>query len=122
MKINKTYLLATVLLLITEILIATFLKAGFIRHTFGDYLATILIYCFVKIFFEIDSLKLGVSVLIFAFIIEFLQLINLLKILNLQNDPLLKIIVGTTFEISDLVAYTLGIITVLIVEFKTTNS
>ena len=122
MRINKTYLLATVLLLITEILIATYLKTGFIRHTFGDYLATILIYCFVKSFIEIDSLKLGIAVLILAFGIEFLQLTNLLEILKLQDKYILKIILGTTFEISDLVAYTLGIITTLGIEFKIKNS
>jgi hypothetical protein len=121
MRINKTYLSATVLLLITEILIATYLKTGFIRHTFGDYLATILIYCFVKSFIKTDSLKLGIAVLILAFGIEFIQLTNLLEILNLQDKHILKIIVGTTFEVSDLVAYTLGIITILGIEFKIKN-
>lgn len=118
MKPNKTYISITILLFITEILIAVFLKSGFIRHTFGDYLVVILIYCFFKSFIKIDSFKLAILVLAFAFFIEFLQLSNILEILNLQNNHLAKLVFGTTFHVSDLLAYTLGIITVLIIETR----
>ncbi len=118
MKLNKTYLLIILFLLFTEILIALFLKTGFIRHTFGDYLVTILIYCFVKSFIEINSFKLATLVLVFAFTVELLQLTTILKTLHLHNSHLAKLILGNTFQTSDLVAYTLGIITVLIIELK----
>lgn len=121
MKLNKTYLIITTLLFITEVLIAMFLKDGFIRHTFGDYLVVILIYCCCKSFFKIDTFKLAIGVLIFAFAIEFLQLANLLEILNLQDNHLAKLILGSTFHVSDLLAYTLGIITIIIVEYKLQN-
>ncbi len=117
-KYNTTFLLATILLLSIEILIAIFLKSGFIRHTFGDYLVVILLYCFFKSFIDINSLVLGISVLILAFIIELLQLINILEILGLQHNNLIKLILGSTFHFSDLIAYTLGIISILIVERK----
>ena len=118
LKLNKTYLTITILLFIIEVLIAVFLKSGFIRHTFGDYLATILLYCFIKSFIKIDSFKLAIFVLAFAFSVEFLQLTNILEVLNLQNNHLAKLVFGTTFHVSDLVAYTLGIITVLIIETR----
>ncbi|MFD1163860.1 ribosomal maturation YjgA family protein [Hwangdonia seohaensis] len=118
MILNKTYLTITILLFITEIGIAMFLKSGFIRHTFGDYLVVILIYCFFKSFIKINSFKLAILVLVFAFTIELLQLVNLLKLLNLQNNQLAKLVLGSTFHVSDLVAYTLGIITVLIIETR----
>lgn len=116
---NKTYLIITILLFVIEVLIAAFLTHGFIRHTFGDFLVVILIYCFFKSFFIINSTTLAISVLIFAFAVEFLQLVNLLETLNLQNNHLIKIMLGSSFQVSDLVAYTLGIITVLLIEFKT---
>ena len=115
---NKTYLVTTILLFITEVLIAIFLKTGFIRHTFGDFLVVILLDCFFKIFIVGHSIKIALSVLVFAFLIEFLQLIKILHMLNLNNNHLIKIILGSSFQITDLVAYTLGIITVLYVEFK----
>ncbi|WP_346882839.1 DUF2809 domain-containing protein [uncultured Algibacter sp.] len=116
MKLNKTYLTLTILLLSIEISIAVFLKSGFIRHTFGDYLSVILLYCFFKSFIANNHYKIAIYTLIVAYVIEFLQLINILEILNLQDYKLINIIMGNTFHISDLVAYSLGTISVLIIE------
>lgn len=118
MRLNKTYLALTVLLFLIEALIAIFLKTGFIRHTYGDFLCVILLYCFFKTFIEDHHFKIAISVLIIAFTIEFLQLTNYLELFNLQNNHLAKIILGSTFEFSDLVAYTLGIIITIIIDFK----
>ncbi|MFI1770912.1 DUF2809 domain-containing protein [Thalassobellus citreus] len=118
LKINKTYLIITILLFITEVLIAMYLKRGFIRHTFGDFLVVIFIYCFFKSFIPNNHFKIAMCVLAFAFLIEFLQLINILEMLNLQNNHLIKLVFGSTFQISDLVAYTLGSITILAIEYK----
>jgi hypothetical protein len=115
-KLNKTYLALAFLFLLTEILIAVYLKTGFIRYTVGDFLSTILLYCFFKSFLKINHFKLGAGVLVFAFLIEFAQYFNLLKLLNLEDHKLLTIILGSTFQVGDLVAYTFGIITVLIIE------
>ena len=119
LKLNRTYLILTILLIVIEILIATFLTHGFIRHTFGDFLITILIYCFFKSFIKVNSIMLAISVLLFAFAIEFLQLANILETLNLQNNHLVKLVLGSSFQVSDLVAYTLGIATILLIDLKT---
>ena len=115
---NKTYFLLFVLLFIIETLIAIYFKDGFIRHTFGDYLVVILIYCFIKSLIDIEPLKLGIAVLLFAFTIELLQLANILSVLNLQDNQLVKLVLGSTFQITDLIAYTLGVITVILIEYK----
>lgn len=115
-KLNKTSLTLAALLLLTEILIAVYFKTGFIRYTVGDFLSTILLYCFFKSFLKINHFKLGAGVLIFAFLIECAQYFNLLKLLHLEHHKLLTIILGSTFQVGDLVAYTFGIITVLITE------
>ncbi|MCB0450678.1 MAG: DUF2809 domain-containing protein [Confluentibacter sp.] len=118
MKLNQTYLAITSLLFLIEVAIALYLKTGFIRHTFGDFLVVILIYCFIKSFMEIHFLKLALAVWLFSFLIEFLQLTNILNAFHLQNNLLAKTILGSTFNVFDLVAYTLGIGAVLIVEYK----
>ncbi|MFL0352216.1 DUF2809 domain-containing protein [Xanthomarina sp. GH4-25] len=69
-----------------------------------------------KSFLSIKPLIAAISVLIISFSIEFLQMGNLLYHLNLQNNTIAKLVLGSTFQTSDLVAYTLGIITVLIIE------
>jgi len=115
---NKHYFFIFLLLFAAEILIAVYLKSGFIRHTFGDFLVVILMYCFVKSFIPIKPIYLAVGVLVFSFIVEFLQLFNTLKFLGLEQNSLANIILGNTFNLSDLVAYTLGTITILITDLK----
>jgi hypothetical protein len=103
-------------LLLIEIAIALFLKTGFIRHTFGDFLCVILLYCFIKSFIEIKPLLLAVIVILIAFFIEFLQLANILKFLNLRDNKLISTILGTSFSIQDLIAYTLGTVFILLTD------
>lgn len=43
-KFNLNYFIASCTLFAVEIGIAIWLKTGFIRHTFGDYLASILLF------------------------------------------------------------------------------
>ncbi|MEZ4791920.1 MAG: DUF2809 domain-containing protein [Gelidibacter sp.] len=118
LKLNPYYLIAFVILLCIETLIAIFLKDGFIRHTFGDYLVVILLYCFLKSFIKGKAFEIALAVFIISYVIEFMQLFNLLELLNLQNSSIAKIVLGSTFSISDLVAYTLGIITILIFQYN----
>ncbi|WP_083253409.1 DUF2809 domain-containing protein [Flavivirga aquatica] len=89
-KFNKTYLILTITLFITEVLIALYLTSGFIRYTVGDFLVVILLYCFFKSFILENYLKIALSVLLFSFFVEFMQLINILNILNIQDNQLLR--------------------------------
>ena len=73
-------------------------------------------YSFIKSFISIKPIPIAICVLIISFVIEFLQMGNLLSHLNLQNNTIAKLVLGSTFQTSDLIAYTLGIITVLIIE------
>jgi len=118
-KINKPFFASSLLLLSTEICIAAFLTSGFIRHTFGDFLATILLYCIIRSFLNIKPLYIAITVLIIAFSIEFLQLLNFLDYLELRNNTLIVTILGSTFSIGDLIAYSLGIITIFLIDIKT---
>ncbi|WCO00857.1 ribosomal maturation YjgA family protein [Psychroserpens ponticola] len=108
------------MLLAIEICIATFLTEGFIRHTFGDFLAVILLYCGIRTFIKVNPFYLAIGVLFFAFVIEFGQLYNLLDYLHLRQHKLATIILGSTFHFTDLIAYTLGTISILIIDLKTT--
>ncbi|MDA0177199.1 ribosomal maturation YjgA family protein [Mesoflavibacter profundi] len=118
MKINKTYFIIFICILGIEISIALFLKSGFIRHTFGDFLATILVFSFFKTFSKMSSLKIAITTLIIAFCIEFAQYFQLLNYLNLNQFKLLRVVFGTNFSIQDLMAYTLGVITIYFIDLK----
>jgi len=118
MKFNKTYFLLFVLLFLTEIAIAVYLNGGFIRHTLGDFLAVLLLYCFFKSFWDANPWVVAFMVLIIAFTIEFLQLTKLLSTLHLEENKMTRIVFGQSFDPNDLLAYTLGVVTILILELK----
>lgn len=115
---SKIYFLWFLVLFGIEACIAYFLKTGFIRHTFGDFLVVIMLYCLLKSFIKSKAVYVGMFVLIISFCIEFLQFFNLLEELGLEQNKIAKLVLGKTFHLSDIVAYTLGIFCVLIVEFK----
>ena len=117
-KFNKTYFFLFLTLFVIEASIAYFLKTGFIRHSFGDFLVVIMLYCLLKSFINVKPVYLALSVLLISFSIEFLQLYNLLEKFDLTENKIAKTVLGNTFHINDLIAYTLGIITVLITEYK----
>ncbi len=118
LQFNKTYFISFIILLLIEVAIALLLTSGFIRSTFGDFLVVILMYCFIKSIINAKPKYVAIGVLFFAYSVEFLQFFNLLEFLNLHNNAMTNIILGNTFQISDLVSYTLGIISILILEYK----
>jgi hypothetical protein len=79
-------------------------------------------YCAIRSFIKTKPLYVAISVLIIAFGIEFLQLYNLLDYLNLRDSKLAVIVLGSTFEVTDLIAYSLGIITIFLIDIKTFSS
>ncbi|WP_348797704.1 DUF2809 domain-containing protein [Flavobacterium adhaerens] len=116
-KFNLNYFAITVLLFFTEIFIAMFVHDTFIRPYFGDFLVVLLIYCFLKSFLELTVTQTAILVLLFSFGIEFLQYLNIIKKLNLENSEIASIILGSSFSWIDILAYTLGIIFIIGVEF-----
>lgn len=113
---NRTYFSLAATLFAIEVLIAKYVHDRLIRPYIGDLLVVILIYCFVKAFLKTPVLKTALAVLAFAFLIEALQYFRIVHRLGLQHSRAARIIIGTAFEWSDLLAYTCGIAVVLLVE------
>lgn len=116
--INPRYLLFAIVLFVVEVLIALYVRDSIVRPYVGDYLVVIMIYCFVKAFIKASPLKVAIGVLLFSYMIEFLQYFNFLEAIELENNKVAKIVLGHGFEWMDLVAYTLGIGTVLLLEWR----
>ena len=115
-QFNRLYFILTVLLLGIEIIIALFAHDQIIRPFIGDLLVVILIYCFIKSFFNTAVLLTAVAVLAFSFIVETLQYFHIVNRLGLRHSKIARIIIGTSFAWSDLLAYTIGIAIVLVTE------
>ena len=105
-----------VLIFIIEILIARFAHDRIVRPYIGDLLVVILIYCFIKSFFDTPVLKTALGVLLFAYIVEILQSFDIITKLGLQDIGWARIAIGTSFAWIDLIAYTAGIALVICIE------
>lgn len=116
MKIhNKKYLLISLLLFITEVLIALFVNDKIIRPFFGDYLAVLFLFYLLAAFLYSSKLKIAFFVLFIAFLLEGLQYIQFLKIIGCEKVTFIKILLGNTFEWLDLLVYTLGILSIILI-------
>lgn len=113
---NKKYFGLTILFFVIEVLIALYVHDTIIRPYVGDVLVVILIYCFIKSFLKLPVLQVALFVLLFSFGVEFLQYLNIVEKLGLQNSKTARTVIGTSFAWIDLVCYIAGIIIVLIPE------
>ncbi|MGV3767465.1 MAG: DUF2809 domain-containing protein [Chitinophagaceae bacterium] len=115
-RFSIPYFLLTVLLFTIEVLIAKYLHDQIIRPYVGDVLVVLLIYCFVRSFFRFPVLPTVIATLLFAFFIETLQYFNIVHILGLGKYYLARLVIGTSFEWIDLIAYIIGSLIVLGIE------
>ena len=113
---RKNYFIITTLLFLVELAIAIFVHDNIIRPHIGDLLVVILIYCFIRSFLNIPVLRLGLYVLAFAYSVEVLQYFNIVQLLNLQNSKVASVIIGNSFSWLDIIAYSLGIGIVFLLE------
>ena len=115
-KFNSRYFALALLILVVEILIAIYVHDSFIRPYIGDLLVVIFIYCFLKSFVSLSTSKAALYVLLFSYFVEALQYFRIVQILGFQRNNLARIIIGTSFDWKDILMYTIGIVTVVIIE------
>ena len=116
LKFRRGYFILAIALFVTEICIAKFFHDGFIRNNLGDFLVVILIYCIIRSFLKLSVLSTSIFVLLFSYGIEILQYFKIVEKLGLQNYKIARIVIGTSFGWTDMLAYTLGIGLLLLIE------
>ena len=116
LRFSPRFLLYTILFFIIEVLIALYVHDDFIRPYVGDYLVVMLIYCAVRTFIKADTLRIAIGVLLFAYLIEVLQYFRIVDRLGLSGNQLAKTVIGYGFEWLDILAYTLGVITIILAD------
>ena len=117
-KINIKNLIIFIFLLVIEIYIAIFVHDNFIRPFIWDLLVVILIFYFIKIFVNNNknNIKIIIWIFIFSVFFEFMQYLNLIEILKIQNK-IIKIIIGSVFDWKDILSYWIGCGTLIFKEF-----
>ena len=108
----------SLLLLGIEVLIGLYAH-GWVRSYLGDVLVVILIYTIVRTIVPYKIRKwyvLPTIILVFSFIVEFLQLWGFCDRLGITNQ-FLRIIIGTGFSWIDIASYCIGIIPCYVSEY-----
>ena len=108
LKIRICYVAATLILLAVEVFIALFVHDDFVRPYIGDVLAVIVVYTFVRIIVPEKCALLPLFVFIFAVGVEVLQYFDLVTLLGLENNRFLKILLGSVFDLKDIMCYAIG--------------
>lgn len=116
LRFHSGYFIATVLLLLIEVFIALYVRDGFVRPYGGDYLVVILMYCFLRAFTRVSVVKAALLVLVLAYAVELSQYFGLVERLGWSGNVWARTVLGYGFSFWDLLAYTLGVGTVLVVE------
>lgn len=108
MKKRMIYACITFLLLVVEVLIALFVHDNFIRPYIGDVLVTVLICTFLRIFIPKGVNLLPLYVFIFAAGVEVLQYFRVVEVLGLSDNRFFSILIGSVFDVKDIVCYGIG--------------
>jgi len=116
LRFNRWYFVLMLLLFAIEFIIGADFHDTIIRPYGGDFLVVILIYCFVKSFITTPVVSTALGVLLFSYLVEISQYFHLVSLLGMQHSKLAKIMLGTSFSFTDLLAYTLGIGLVIVIE------
>ena len=113
---NQRALLITMALLCIEVSIATvFRHIGWLRGFVGDALAVVFVYYGFKTILRAPTLWLAVAALLVGYGLELSQTISHLQGWKISN-PVLRIVVGSTPDWWDVLAYTVGFATVWAIE------
>lgn len=113
---RRNYLIIALVIFVMEILIALYVHDDFVRPWGGDVLVVVLLYCLVRGVTRLNVPAAALSVLVFSWFVEVMQYLQIIRILRLEDSTVARTIIGTTFSWSDIVAYTLGIVFVVIAE------
>ncbi len=107
-RFRITYFIAFILLLLAEILIGAFINDSFIRPYMGDVLVVMLICAFFRIFMPEKPRLLPVFVCIFAAGVEVLQYFDFVSLPGLEENKIISIALGRTFDPKDIICYFAG--------------
>ena len=108
MNKKRNLFLAILHFLICLIIVKVFRYSGFIRGFLGDVFFMGLMFYSLKSIYDFNKEKLLLNLLFLAYIVEISQYFKILVYLNVSNNAFLKLLFGATFDVMDLIAYTIG--------------
>jgi len=116
MTFRSSYALATIAVLGIEIAIARFVHDAFVRPYLGDSLAVVAVYLALRAVTQLRMMPAVTIAFAFACAIEVGQFFDLVDLLGVGTNRVARIVLGTSFSLTDFVAYAGGAVCVLAIE------
>lgn len=116
MKSRLKYACGFITCLIIEILIALFVHDNFVRPYIGDVLVVVVIYFLLRMIIDGKCKWLPIIIFVFAAGVEVSQYFNIVGLLGLSDISFFRILIGTTFDIKDIICYGVGCVILQILE------
>ncbi len=109
MKKRLPYIIILILLIAVEVIIALTQHGNWLRYYGGDVIVVWAVYCLVQaIIGGKNPYITHIGVMLFAFLVEFLQYIHIVDIIGLGDIEFFRTLIGTSFAAEDLFCYALG--------------
>lgn len=109
MKKRIPYIIILILLIAVEVIIALTQHNNWLRAYGGDVIVVWAVYCLIQaIIGGKNPYITHIGVLLFAFLVEFLQYIHIVDLIGLGHIEFFRILIGTSFAAEDLFCYALG--------------
>ena len=102
------YLVAAIGIFLIELFIALFVRDKFIRPYVGDMLVGVLLYTCIRIVLPEKPRLLPLYVFMLSTCVEILQGMNIVERLGLQENRFFSVLIGTTFDVKDILCYGVG--------------
>ena len=116
MTFRPAYAIVAIIIFAIEVFIALYVRDAFIRPYVGDALAVMLAYCALRAIAPLRMTGAILATLALAFAVELAQLFNLLDLLALRGNAVAGTILGGSFDLLDLAAYTAGALVIVVAE------
>ncbi len=118
---RAAYAFAALAIFAIEVLIALFVRDAFIRPYVGDVLAVALVYTALRAVTPLGLWPAIILALAIALGVELGQLFGVARALGLDSNPVARVVLGGSFDPTDLVAYLAGAALVLAAENLTAS-
>ncbi len=115
-KARIIYLLIFLVILLSEVMIALFIKDDFIRPYVGDILVTVLLCAFLRIFFPFRFTALPGIAFLFSLAVEIGQYFDIVRIFGFEDNRVISTLIGRTFSLTDIICYALGCVIFAVVD------
>lgn len=116
LRFSKGYFKLALITFAVELFIALWMRDEYVRPLLGDALVVVLIYAAVLSVFELSRIGTALGVFLFACAVEVAQYFQAVHVLGLEHIPLARVVIGTSFDPRDFLAYGAGALLLIVAE------